>query len=328
MRGHREKIIFPSGHSFRVLRWARNLREVEAVLASGQAERVAGEGTHWHYHRHMELTLFTTGEGLRFVGDHIASFGPGDLVLLGGKVPHYWHTQRPSAGISVQWDFPHGHPFWAFPENLSLATLFKSATRGLRYTGATAGQLAAGLQALVRADGPDRLGWLLRLLAIMARAPERDRTVLSARAFFLSEKGAYQPAMAEAVRYLLANFRDTIRLEEILRLTHMSKPTFSRQFKKHSGQSFSNFINHLRLQAVCHELAATERTILDIAFACGFSQVSFFNRLFRRVMGCNPTQYRQRKRKQIGPSAKADKTATLPKPSARPAGGGSGPLTT
>lgn len=299
MRGHREKIIFPSGHSFRVLRWSRNLREVEAVLGSGQVERVAGEGTHWHYHRHMELTLFTAGEGLRFVGDHIASFGPGDLVLLGGKVPHYWHTQGQSAGVSVQWDFPHGHPFWAFPENLALAALFKSAAHGLRFIGTTAAQLSPGLQELVHIGGPDRLGLLLRLLAIMARAPERDRTVLSARAFFLSEKGSYQPAMAEAVRYLLANFRDTIRLGEVLRLTHLSKPTFSRQFKKHTGQTFSDFITHLRLQAVCHELAVTERTILDIAFACGFSQVSFFNRSFRRVMGCNPTQYRNRKRKRI-----------------------------
>jgi len=296
MRGHREKIIFPSGHSFRVLRWSRNLREVEVVLASGQAERVAGEGTHWHYHSHMELTLFTAGEGLRFVGDHIAPFGPGDLVLLGGKVPHYWHTRGQSAGVSVQWDFPHGHPFWAFPENLALAALFKCAARGLRYTGATVDQLSVGLQELVRAGGPDRLGLLLRLLAIMARAPERDCTVLSARAFFLSEKGAHQSAMAEAVRYLLANFRDTIRLAQVLRLTHMSKPTFSRQFKKHSGQSFSDFITRLRLQAACHELAATERSILDIAFACGFTQISFFNRAFRRILHCNPTQYRRRKR--------------------------------
>jgi AraC-like DNA-binding protein/quercetin dioxygenase-like cupin family protein len=299
MRGQREKIVFPSGHSFRVLRWSRNLREVEVVLGSGQVERVAGEGTHWHYHRHMELTLFTAGEGLRFVGDHIATFGPGDLVLLGGKVPHYWHTNGQSAGVSVQWDFPHGHPFWAFPENLVLAPLFKNSAHGLRFTGATAAQLSPSLQELVHIGGPDRLGLLLRLLAIMARAPERDRTVLSARAFFLSEKGAYQPAMAEAVRYLLANFRDTIRLGEILRLTHLSKPTFSRQFKKHTGQTFSDFITHLRLQAVCHELAATERTILDIAFACGFSQISFFNRSFRRILGCNPTQYRNRRRKRI-----------------------------
>jgi len=297
MRGSREKIILPSGHSFRVLRWARNLREVDAALAPGQVVRIAGEGMHWHFHAEMELTLFTAGDGLRFVGDHIGSFDAGDLVLLGEKLPHYWYTQGPSAGVSVQWNFPHGHPFWTFPENLAFATLFKSATRGLRYTGNTASQLSSGLRELVHTDGADRLGLLLRLFALMARAPERDRTILSARVFFNSDTAGHQPAMAETMRYLLANFRDTIRLDEVLRLTQMSKPTFSRQFKKHSGQPLSNFVTRLRLEAACRELEATDRSILDIALACGFSQISFFNRIFRRLLHCNPTQYRNRKRR-------------------------------
>jgi AraC-like DNA-binding protein len=104
--------------------------------------------------------------------------------------------------------------------------------------------------------------------------------------------------MAEAVCYLVANFRDTIRLDEVLRHTHMTKPTFSRQFKKHSGQSFSDFVTRLRLEAVCRQLVETDRTILEIALACGFSQISFFNRIFRRFLHCNPTRYRDRERRR------------------------------
>ena len=48
MRGSREQIHLPSGHSFRVLRWERNLREVELVLAPDRRARIAGEGMHWH----------------------------------------------------------------------------------------------------------------------------------------------------------------------------------------------------------------------------------------------------------------------------------------
>jgi AraC-like DNA-binding protein len=298
MRGSREKIMLPSGHSFHVLRWSRNLREVETVLSSGKLEHRTGQGWHWHYHAEMELTMFMAGDGLRFVGDHIASFAAGDLVFLGDNLPHYWHTQGPSVGFSVQWNFPVGHPFWMFPENQEHAALFKSAARGLRYTGQTANKLSIGLQELVHTGGADRLGLLLRLLAIMARAPERDRTLLSTRAFFLSNSVAHQPAMAEAVRYLVANFRDTIRLDEVLRLTHMTKPTFSRQFKKHSGQSFSDFVTRLRLEAVCRQLVETDRSILEIALACGFSQISFFNRVFRRFLRCNPTRYRDRERRR------------------------------
>ncbi len=298
MRVLREKIQPPSGHSFRVIRWTRNLREVESVLAPGKVEKIAGEGGHWHYHVEMELTLFTIGEGTRFVGDHIGSFAAGDLVLLGEKLPHYWHTRGPSAGLSVQWHFPQSHPFWAFPETLPLAALFKKAGRGLRFTGRTAAAAGSLIQEMANTGGAERLGMLLRLLAVLMEAPDTDRAFLSVRSFSLPTESHYQQAIREAMRHLIAHFRDPVRLEEVLLLTNLSRPTFARQFKKHSGHTFSEFLNRLRLQAATRELAEGDRSVLEVALACGFSQVSFFNRLFRRLLKCNPTEYRARLRKQ------------------------------
>lgn len=294
MRGTREHIQLPSGHSFRVLRWAHDVCDVEMVLGPGRTMPVKGEGGHWHYHVAMELTVFTTGEGTRFVGDQISPFMAGDLVLLGENLPHHWHTRGSSSGLSVQWEFPHGHPFWSFPEALTLVPLFKSASRGLRYSGRAAEALRAGLQELTQTTDADRLGLLFRLLARMASAPDKERTLLSTPAFALPEGSEHQQAMAEAVRYLLANFRDEIRLEEVLKLTRMSKPTFSRQFKKHSGKTFCDFVSQIRLQTACRELIETNRSILEIALSSGFSQVSFFNRIFRRTYRCSPTQFRAR----------------------------------
>jgi AraC-like DNA-binding protein len=295
MRVLREKISFPPGQSFRVIRWSRNLREVECLVAPGKGQKIAGEGTHWHYHTEMELTLFTSGSGIRFVGDHIGSFAAGDLVLLGGKLPHYWHAKGPSAGISVQWYFPESHPFWAFPETLPLAALFKRAGRGLRLGGRTAAAAAAQLQEMTQTGGAARLAVLLQLLARLATAPDADRTSLSVRSFSLSTESRHQQAIRDAVRHLIAHFRNEVRLEDVLDLTGLSRPTFARQFKKHSGRTFSEFLNRLRLQAACRELLEGHQGVLEIATECGFSQISFFNRLFRRVYKCNPTEYRQAK---------------------------------
>ncbi|MES2573003.1 MAG: AraC family transcriptional regulator [Verrucomicrobiota bacterium] len=295
MRGTREQIALPSGHSFRLLRWTRSIRQVEILLGHGASVRIKGEGDHWHYHAAMELTLFTAGDGTRFVGDQIAPFSAGDLVLLGEKLPHYWHTRGASAGFSVQWDFSSGHPFWAFPESIGTASLFKVAGRGLRFTGETAEKLSARLHALAGTSGPERLGLLFGLFTLMADAPGEERLTLSNQTFALSTSSAHQQAISEAVRYLLANFRDEIRLEEVLRLTAMSKPTFSRQFKKHSGKTFSDFLSHIRLQAACRELIETEHPILEVALSSGYTQVSFFNRIFRRILRCSPTQYRAQK---------------------------------
>ncbi len=296
MVGSHEQIQFPGGHSFRVIRWWQNPGKVEALIGLGKVQRISGQGLHWHYHVAMELTCFVTGGGTRFVGDHIGSFGPGDVVLLGEKIPHYWHLYGASSGFAVQWIFPPDHPFWAFPETAPLAALFKRAGRGIRYTGHTATLVVAELQKLAQSDGVERLGALLLLLGLMHRAPAGEQTLLSTRSFSLPTEAGHQEAMRDAVRYLLANYRDEIRLEELLKLTHMSKATFSRQFKKHAGKSFSDFLSHVRLQASCRQLVETDQSIMEIALACGFNQISFFNRIFRRVFRCSPKLYRGSRR--------------------------------
>lgn len=296
MRAEREQIQIPSGHSFRVLRWSRSLREVENVLSPRRAEKVKGEGTHWHFHVEMELTLFISGSGTRFVGDHIGTFAPGDLVLLGERLPHYWHTRHASSGISVQWHFPLGHAFWSFPEMAMLVELFQRAGRGLHLRGETAEKVSRWLQEMPLVEGVDQLVLLLRILACIRRAVQPDVAELSSRALALAAESHYQQAIDKAVRHLVAHFREEVRLEEMLKLTHLSRPTFARQFKKLSGHTLSEFLNRLRLQAACRDLVETDRSILEIALASGFTQVSFFNRLFRRVMKCSPSRYRANRR--------------------------------
>lgn len=298
MKAVREKVQLPEGHSFRVLRWGKSLREAECFVGPGRTTPVVGEGNHRHFHQEMELTLFLSGEGTRFVGDHIGAFGAGDLVLLGERLPHHWHTQGASSGLSVQWSFPANHPVWAFPETLELAELFKRADRGLRISGGTAREVGALMQEITRTRGAGQLAALLRLLALIAAAPESDLAVLSGRSFTLSAESHYQKAISRSVQHLVARFREPVRLEHLLRITGLSRPTFARQFKQHSGRSFSAFLNQLRLQAARRELRDTDRSVLDIALSCGFPQVTFFNRLFKREMRCTPTAYRAKQRKR------------------------------
>ena len=298
MLGKLERITPASGRSFRVLHWAENLREVKSLLDANHVERITGEGAHWHHHVEMELTAFATGEGVFFAGDHIGPFATGEVVLLGENLPHHWHTRGPSAGFSVQWNFPPEHPLWAFPETRPVADLFKRAGHGIRYTGRTAIALTAGLRDIARAAGLDRVGLLLRLFSLMASAPASDQALLSRRSFSLPADSIQQEAIKEAMSYLLANFRNPIRLDEVLRLTRMSKATFSLQFKKCSGKTFSEVVSHLRLQSACRELVETDRPVLAIALSCGFTEISFFNRVFRRRLRCNPSEYRTRERRR------------------------------
>ncbi len=310
MSGIREKILPPSGHSFRLLKWDRSLGEVDSVIAPDHSERIMGAGNRWHFHTEIELTLILRGQGTRFVGDDIGPFTDGDLVLLGERLPHYWHTKGVSKGISLQFHFPEDHAFWGFPENEVARDLFKRACHGLAIQGKAAQVISQLMQELVRNSGAARLGILLIILARLGDASGRDLKQLSASAFNLPNESPHEEEMARAVRFLIANFKEEVRLEDLLKLTGMSRPTFARQFKKHSGHCYSGFLNQLRLQAACRRLEDSEQTILDISLACGFPQVSFFNRVFRREMKCSPSEFRR----TIRSAAKGSKPKGVPSP--------------
>lgn len=293
--GIHELVKLPAGSAFRLLTWEQNLREVFWVVSADRRQRIDGEGDHWHYHQALELTYFSRGSGTRFVGDRIQGFKAGEIVLLGENLPHYWHTVEGTTGISVQFFFPPAHPLWIFPESLELLALIEGARRGIHYYGASADKLIELLGQLVRGDGLGRLGLLLQILATAARVPEHELEYISTQKFSLSADANHQNAMRAAMRFLLTRYREEIRLSQLLEVTRMSKPTFSRYFKEHSGKTLGKFLQQIRVEASCRELAETEKPVIEIALACGFSQISFFNRVFQRTMKCTPSVYRERR---------------------------------
>jgi AraC-like DNA-binding protein len=117
---------------------------------------------------------------------------------------------------------------------------------------------------------------------------------LSSQPFSLDGTAQQQEAISRAVSFVLTHYRRGVRLEELLRLSGMSRATFARQFQRHSGKSFSAFLNEVRIQAVCRALRETDLPVGEVALEEGFNQLSFFNRIFMRIVGCTPREFRMR----------------------------------
>lgn len=99
--------------------------------------------------------------------------------------------------------------------------------------------------------------------------------------------------IGEAIAHIETHYAEDITLDELARLSHLSKRHFSRVFRECIGRSPIEHLLHVRIQHATELLRHTDRTITDIAIDCGFSDSNYFTRLFRKLMTQPPNQYRQ-----------------------------------
>lgn len=93
--------------------------------------------------------------------------------------------------------------------------------------------------------------------------------------------------------FIHEHFNSKIGLEDIAEAGQVSKSTCIRLFHKYTGKSPIDFLNNYRLQMSAEKLVATSEQITEIAYACGFGQPSYFNRLFLKEYNMTPNQYRK-----------------------------------
>lgn len=95
------------------------------------------------------------------------------------------------------------------------------------------------------------------------------------------------------VRYIDANFKSPIALEDICNAVPYSKYTVCHNFKAVTGATVFEYINFLRISHAISKLKKTNDTISEIASCCGFSSITYFNRVFKNIIGCTPSVYRR-----------------------------------
>ena len=98
---------------------------------------------------------------------------------------------------------------------------------------------------------------------------------------------------AEAMDYIEAHCADALTLDGLAARYAMNPSYFSRRFHGECGLSVVECVNRARIRKSCLLLKRTEASVLEIAFAVGYNNLSHFNRYFRRLMGMSPRDYRK-----------------------------------
>jgi AraC-like DNA-binding protein len=255
----------------------------------------------WHYHSEVELIHFEKGEGTQFIGDSIERFKPGDVVLVGANLPHYWRfddvyfneENQATADIRVAHFSENfwGDNFLSLPENVNIKAILEKGRRGLYIRGETGVTLSEILQQLLEADGCLRLILLLKALSLIANS--KEVTTLSSLGFKPELMDNEKDRINDIYEYSLKNFKGKIQLEEIASIANISPNSFCRYFKSRTRKTYSQFLIELRVGHACKLLIENNLSIKQLCYESGFNNFTSFHKYFKQITGKSPLSYQK-----------------------------------
>ncbi len=250
----------------------------------------------WHMHNLFELTLIVAGRGTRIIGDNIGSFFPGDLLLVGPRLPHVWKddrqdgTEQTVRAVTLQFASSFPSPdLLSMPQMRPLQDLLDRAGRGLLLQGGLRNQVREKLRRLLHIEGARQVLLILEILTDMAESQEY--TLLASDGYTLS-KSIDAQRWNRINGFILENFGRTIRAEELAQVAKLHPSSLGRYFKQTAGMRVTEYVNQVRIGHACRLLAVEEKPIVEICYDCGFQNLSHFNRCFRKWKEATPSQYR------------------------------------
>ena len=255
----------------------------------------------WHFHPEIELNFVVSGSGTRFIGEHTGRFQSGEIILLGGNLPHYWKSDgeyyeagsgRSSEAIVVRFlDTFAGTDFLWLPEMAAVRSLLERARDGLRLLEPLRTSVAIAMKELTAAED---FGQLLSLLAILHEIAGSDAVeVLSPDYVSGNRPGGNDKRLNRVTAYLLENFTRPVALKDVAELASMNGAAFCRYFKSQTGKTLTQYITGLRMALAGHLLSSTDESVTQICYQVGFENVSHFIQTFRKSRGLTPFEFRK-----------------------------------
>jgi len=249
----------------------------------------------WHYHPEYELVYVEATSGIRHVGQHISSYTACDLVLIGPNVPHLnfdygVKTAYKQIVVQLKQNFL-GDAFRETPEFAAIDRLFERASMGLAFTGHTRSVVVEKLRAITGQSHFQQLLSLLEVFQLLATSKEvsvLNQQDTSIR-LFLDDK----IRMGAIYKYIHAHYNARPDVNKVAASVHLSTPAFCRYFRKQTKMTFTDFVNQYRI-AQAKTLLLLDKSISGVCYEVGFESLSYFNKLFNRLAGENPSAFKKR----------------------------------
>lgn len=255
----------------------------------------------YHYHPEYDILLSLKDHAGEYIsGDHVGRLTEGTLIMNGPNIPHALHSgkadendwSRPSLAVIQFSRESIGADLFQKVEMQPVREFLEEAQFGYEFYGAAAKEAARMILEMEKQSAFERLLQLLKILQFFAETEEKRPLASPAYSPSLREQDISR--LDEVLGFLRANKTEEVSLEEVAAVARMSPKSFCRFFKANTGKTLLEYLHELRIGEACRQLLETDRSVSEIAFDCGFNNLSNFNRRFRTIQGTTPRDYRRK----------------------------------
>ncbi len=262
----------------------------------------AGENllNNWHYHPEVELILLKRSAGTRIIGNSIDRFGHNDLLCIGKNVPHaFVHEEQyltgsasPEAVVIQFYETFLGREFMNLPELRGIQDVFVAARQGLSILSPARQQIIPLMEKMLQASSFDRILLLLEILRVLL--DRNAYAVLVEEGFIYDSAKDEDGRIKKIIDYTAQNYHQNIRIESIASIVNLTKESFCRFFKSHTGKTYFEFLIEYRINQACRMLVENHKSIKEIGYCCGYDNLSNFYSQFKKVIRQSPLEYKKK----------------------------------
>jgi AraC-like DNA-binding protein len=256
-------------------------------LGMGYYRQASGHQMARTIHDDNLLIYCLDGEGEINVNDYNFRIKTGDILLIPKGIPHTYKARKKNPW-TIYWVHFHGHHAPDFVEHLSQR---EASNRKFVIPIGIHSRLASDFEALLEAREST-----YNLNAYICAANQL-RQILSHIALLqplARQKQARGGLDIEKIHSLMqARVHEQLDLDTLTETVNLSKYHFVKKYKEVTGTTPINHFIQLKIERACHLLDTTVNGINEVAFAVGYEDAYYFSRIFKKLMGVSPSQYRK-----------------------------------
>src|SRR6185295_3994192 len=278
---------------------AFNVPQTEHEIVRVQVDRIPYFYDQLHQHPEIQIMYIVSGEGTLIAGDYIGRFQPGNVFVLGSGQPHVFRcdesfyrkkSSRGAQSISLYFSEKYfGKELWDSNELTAVREFANACQHGFQLLDTAAHASARQLEELAQSQGLKKLSVFISLLSLLAQTGHKKKLSLQTSHLQVSEEGR----MNSIVAFTFRESHRKIYLDEVARLANLSVEAFCRYFKLHTRKTYTKFVNEMRVSHACQCLIQKELSVQQVCYKTGFTNVSNFNRIFKKIAGKTPLAFRK-----------------------------------